>query len=85
MIKIEDAKVIIRCIVDECKVMFITIWPTAELGRIQIEFSIGSKVCFIKKGQFVHLQTKLKEISFQITEDEASYMAYIINQHLEIF
>lgn len=84
-IKISDVKNIIHLIVDDQKVVFITIWPTAHQTGIIVELAYGPKVALIRRGNEFNLVKRFKEIGVKMTQSEADHMGWLINQHLEIF
>lgn len=84
-IQISEVKNIIRLIVDEQKVVFITIWPTAHQTGIIVELAYGPKVALIRRGTTFDLQKRFKDIGIKITESEADHMGWLINQHLQVF
>lgn len=82
-IQVSDAKTVLRLIVDESKVVFITIWPNVELGRIQVEIAHGTKVRLIKKGDFVHMQYAMKDVGVKIDVLTAGHLAGLIRKNIE--
>lgn len=84
-IKISEVKNIIRLIVDEQKVVFITLWSTAPENGYVVELAYGPKVALIKRNDKLKLQNRFKEIGIKITEIEADHLGWLINRHLRIF
>lgn len=84
-IKITEVKNIVRLIVDDSKVVFITVWPTAHQTGIIVELAYGPKVALIRRGTAYDLKKRFKEISIKITDSEADHLGWLINQHLQIF
>lgn len=65
--------------------VFVTIWPTAHQTDIIVELAYGPKVALIRRGQEENLQERFKDIGIKIDVLEASHIAWVIKQHLQVF
>lgn len=85
MIRIDEAKSVIRLVVNEQRVIFITIWSTAIDGAICVEIANGIKTTFARKGEDFNMQGAFAAIGIEINILEAAHIANTIRKHLEIF
>lgn len=85
MIRIDEAKSVIRLVVNEQRVIFMTIWSTASEGDICVEIANGIQATFVRKGQDYSMQEVFAAVGIEINILEAAHIANIIRKHLEIF